>query len=235
MIKTELKEIMRMTKLIDATKKASYGQLSIDEQYELLQNISDFIDNETEYEKADILRDVSPRYRAFVKGKKADIKILLLDEIMDYEVIPPNKFDELISCLYVSRQALLISIDTFNLGLVFFNYNNNQEWESMIPEHIKQDISNANLTLDGFVRAAFDFLEEGSQYSEELYISCFADNEDEDQISLTDNDRIELLLDKCSTAQVRGILDSFRHIFNLDILEGYDVITPEILFAEVRG
>lgn len=235
MIKAELKEINKLTKLIEAVKKASHSQLGIDEQYDLLQNISDYCNNVTEYEKADIIKDSSPRYRAFVKGKKADIKLLLLDEIADYEVIPPNKFEELLTCLYVSRQALLISVDTFNLGLVFYNYNINQDYASLIPDNIKQDISNANMTIEGFVRAAFDFLEEGAKYSDELYMSCFdTSDEDDETFALTDNERIELLLDRCVNKQVRDILESFKYAFNLDILESYPAITAEILFAEAK-
>ncbi len=236
MIKAELKEINKLTQLIEATKKNSYGQMSIDDQYDLLQNISDYCSNATEYEKADIMKDSSPRYRAFVKSKKSDIKLLLIDEITDYEVIPPNKFEELLTCLYVSRQALLISIDTFNLGLVFYKYNTNQEYAVLIPDNIKQDISNANMTVDGFVRAAYDFLEEGAKYSDELYMSCFdTPDEDDETFALTDNERIELLLDRCSTKQVRDILESFKYAFNLDILESYGVITPEILFSEAKN
>ena len=197
--------------------------LTVEEKYDLLDTITDFLEATPEYECQDIMKSDILLFQNIFNSKRADIKVLLSESINNYEVIPPNKTEELLQELYVARQALLIGIDTFNLGLVFYKYNSNEDYTALIPENIKQDISSANLTTDAFVRMCYDFLNEGAPYSSELAMELY-----DEEINL------DAILDKCDNKATADILVSFIHNFDLETLNDYEVITEDSLLSAFK-
>ena len=220
-MKQEMKMILRINKALDAVKTAIETSLSEDEALDVLDAVQLLTDTGV---NCNVDTDTYTIYRNAAIKAVTDVQVMCLPNFTSYTPMSQSVLANVQERLLVARQALLITLNQFNISSLAFEYKQGKNAEQLLNEKILQDLADLNLTAEFLLANYITWTAEGAPYSEELRIDT-SDSEVD----------MQSIYDSCDNAFTSYAVNVLYDELDMTKLADLDVVTlKDVMEARIK-